>query len=76
METLHDEIIQYFAQHPYNADGNPLEYFAAIPRYDYLETMTKNGEYEDHITLQAAVEIFNVEILVVSIRPLVATKQQ
>lgn len=54
VETLRDEIVEYFAQHPYNADGDPLEYFAAIPWDDYLDTMAKNGEYGDHITMQDA----------------------
>lgn len=52
--NLRDEIVEYFAQHPYNADGDPLEYFAAIPWDDYLDTMAKNGEYGDHITMQDA----------------------
>ena len=30
-EILRDEAVKYLAQHPYNADGDPLKYFAAIP---------------------------------------------
>ena len=60
VETLRDEIAEYLSQHPYNADWDPLEYFTGIPWDDYLETMAKNGEYEDHITLQAAAEILSM----------------
>ena len=37
VKTLRDEIAEYLAQHPYNADGDPLEYFTGIPWDDYLE---------------------------------------
>jgi len=35
-------------------------------RAEYLRTMSENGEYGDHITLQCIAEMFNVQILVVS----------
>lgn len=32
----------------------------------YLENMRKNGTYGDHVTLQAAAELFNVQMIVLS----------
>ena len=37
-----------------------------MPWDRYLASMAQDGEYGDQITLQAAAEIFNIEILVVS----------
>lgn len=53
-------------KNPDNADGIPLEHFAAMPWDRYLASMAQNVEYGDQITLQAAAEILNIEILVVS----------
>ena len=66
VEALHEEIIQYLTENPDNVDGIPLGNFAAMPWDRYLASMAQNGEYGDQITLQAAAEIFNIEILVVS----------
>ena len=32
----------------------------------YLQNMAKNGTYGDHLTLQAAADLFNVEFIVIS----------
>lgn len=37
-----------------------------MPWDRYVASMAQDGEYGDQITLQAAAEIFNIEILVVS----------
>ena len=37
-----------------------------MPWDRYLASMAQDGEYGDQITLQAAAEIFNIEIFVVS----------
>lgn len=65
VEVLRKEIVQYLTQNPDNVFGTPLENFAAMPWDRYLASMAQNGEYGDQITLQAAAEIFNLEILVV-----------
>ena len=65
VEVLRKEIVQYLTQNPDNVYGTPLENFAAMPWDRYLASMAQNGEYGDQITLQAAAEIFNLEILVV-----------
>ena len=64
--SLREEIVQYLAENPYNCEGFPLELFAGTPWAHYFTAMAQNGTYEDQLTLQAAAELFNVEILVVS----------
>ena len=66
VEALREEIVQYLTQNHDNVYGIPLENFAAMPWDRYLVSMAQDGEYGDQITLQAAAEIFNIEILVVS----------
>ena len=44
----------------------PLELFAATPWAEYLQSMARNGTYGDQITLQAAADMYNIEIVVVS----------
>ena len=44
----------------------PLELFTATPWVEYLHSMAKNGTYGDQITLQAAADLYNIEIVVVS----------
>ncbi|KAL9960366.1 hypothetical protein ACROYT_G033814 [Oculina patagonica] len=65
-ESIREEIVRYLTQNPFNADGIPLENFAAMPWDRYLTAMSQDGEYGDHLTLQAAADIFNIEIVVVS----------
>ena len=43
-----------------------LEVFLDNPSADYLTAMAQNGAHGDQLTLQAAAEPFNFEILVVS----------
>lgn len=65
-ETLRKEIVQYLRNHPYGADGFPLELFIGQPWDQYLSTMENDGTFGDHITLQAVADIFLVQITVYS----------
>ena len=49
-----------------DSEGMPLELFAATPWAEYLHSMAKNGTYGNQITLQAAADLCNIEIVVVS----------
>ena len=44
----------------------PLELFASTLWAEYLHSMVKNGTYGDQITLKAAADLYNIEIVVVS----------
>lgn len=65
-ETVREEIIKYLTNNPNNSEGMPLELFAATPWAEYLHSMAKNGTYGDQITLQAAADLYNIEIVVIS----------
>lgn len=66
-ETLRDEIVRDLRAHPFTENGTPLSSFVDENDWDvYLDRMTQNGEYGDHITLQRAAEMFNVQFLVIS----------
>ena len=65
-ETIRKEIVEYLTNHPNNIEGLPLELFAAMPWPEYLEAMARDGTYGDHITLQAAADIYSIEIYVAS----------
>ena len=63
-ETLREEIVRYLREHPNDLEGFPLELFAGQGWAEYLAEMNKDGTYGDHITLQAASNIFNAQITV------------
>ena len=63
-ETLGREIVRYLRENPNDSQGFPLELFAGQGWADYLTEMNKDGTYGDHITLQAASDIFSVQITV------------
>ena len=65
-ETVREEIIKYLTNNPNNSEGMPLELFVATPWTEYLHSMAMNGTYGDQITLQAAADLYNIEIVVVS----------
>ena len=44
----------------------PLELLAATPWAEFLHSMAKNGTCGDQITLQAAADLYNIAIVVVS----------
>ena len=58
--------MKYLTNNPNNSEDMPLELFAATPWAEYLHSMAKNGTYGDQITLQAAADLYNIEIVVVS----------
>ena len=69
--TLRSEIVAYLRTHSYlgqqeHGTSTPWDNHILQTRAEYLRTMSENGEYGDHITLQCIAEIFNVQILVVS----------
>ena len=59
-EMLRKESVRYLREHPNDLEGFPLELFAGQGWAEYLAEMNKDGTYGDHITLQAALNIFNV----------------
>ena len=65
-DTIRHEIVQYLEQHPYNSEGQPLEYFAGMPWSEYLEEMAQSGTYGDHITINAASNLYNIELEIIS----------
>ena len=65
-ETVREVIVKYLTNNPNDSEGMPLELFAATPWAEYLHSMAKNGTYGDQITLQAAADLYNIEIVVVS----------
>ena len=63
---IRPEIVQYLSQNPNNSEGQPLEYFAGLPWFRYLHNRAQSGTYGDHITLQAASNLYNIEIEIAS----------
>ena len=55
-ETIREEVVQYLEDHPNNAEGIPLEIFAAMPCSPYMREMLTNDTYGDQLTLQAAAD--------------------
>ena len=53
-ETLRKEIVSFLESHPNSAD----ELFAGLPWMQYLQSMSPDGTYGDHITLQAVANLF------------------
>lgn len=71
--TLREEIVADLTFHPHGVDGTPLSEYVAGTWGDYLQRMAQHGTYGDHITLQRASQIFNVQFVVVSTLGLDAT---
>ena len=65
-EKVREEIVQYLENNPTDPEGFPLELYAGVPWSQYLQSMTTDGTYGDQITLQAAADLYNIEVLVVS----------
>ena len=64
-EKVHEENVQYLENNPTDTEGCPLELYAGVPLSQYLQSMTTDGTYGDQITLQAAADLYNIEVLVV-----------
>ena len=73
-ETLREEIVSYLESHPNSPDGTPTELFAGTPWDQYLRLMARDGSYGDHLTLQAAADVFNIQIVIYSTLGTVATQ--
>ena len=48
------------------SEGVPLELLEATPWAEFLHSIAKNGTCGDQITLQAAADLYNIAIFVVS----------
>lgn len=57
---MREDIVNYPENNPTAADGTPLQNFTDLP------SMSQKGTFGDHITLQAASELYNVEFQVFS----------
>ena len=49
-----------------DAEGFPLDLYLEVPFGKYLDNILNDGTYDDEITLRAAAELFNIELLLVS----------
>ena len=58
-QTMRKEIVSHL-------EANPLQNFTDLPWPVYLTQMSQNGTYGDHLTLQAASDLYNVEFVVIS----------
>lgn len=65
-QTLRREIVRYLEANPSTSDGTPLQNFTDLPWPQYLAEMSQNGTFGDHITLQAASNLFNIAFVVIS----------
>ena len=64
--TIQEEISQYLEQNPSETDGFPLELFVGVPWSQYLASMALNGTYGDQLTLQAASNLYLIQLTTVS----------
>ena len=64
--TMREDIVNYLNNNPTAADGTPLQNFTDLPWPTYLPSMSQNGTFGDHITLQAASNLCNVAFQVLS----------
>ena len=62
--TMRDNIVKYLNNNPTAADGTPLQNVTDLLWPTYLSSMSQNGTFSDHITLQAASNLYNVTFLV------------
>jgi len=61
-----EDIVNYLNNNPTDADGTPLQNFTDLPWPTYLSSMSQNCTFGDHITLQAASNLYNVAFRVLS----------
>ena len=73
-KTLREKIVSYLESHPNSPDGTPMELFAGTPWDQYLRLMARDGRYGDHLTLQAAADVFNIQIVIYSTLGTMATQ--
>ena len=71
---MREEIVAYLESHPNSPDGTPMELLAGAPWDQYLRLMGRDGTYGDHLTLQAAADVFNIQIVIYSTLGTMATQ--
>ena len=64
--TLREEIVTNLRNFPIAVDGTPLLQYVEGTWTDYIHSMAQPETFGDHITLQRAALMFNVQFLVVS----------
>ena len=64
--TIRDEICQYSEQNAIDTDGFLLELFVGVLWSQYLSSMALNGTYGDQLTLQAASNLYLMQLTTVS----------
>lgn len=64
--SLRDEIVVNLQSNPQTMHGTPLANYVEGTWDAYLHSMSQQGTYGDHITLQRASVMFNVQLLIVS----------
>ena len=60
VETLREQTVKYLKDHLH------MQNFIMDAWPTYLQNMAKNGTFDDHLTLQAAEDLFNVGFNVIS----------
>ena len=61
-QTTRAEIVRYLNNNPCAADGTPLQNFTDLPWAAYLSSMSQNGTFGDHITHQAASDLYKCRV--------------
>uniref|UniRef100_A0A2P2JFA7 ubiquitinyl hydrolase 1 n=1 Tax=Rhizophora mucronata TaxID=61149 RepID=A0A2P2JFA7_RHIMU len=60
-EFLRQQVVYQLKSHPEIYEG-----YVPMAFEDYLEKMTRSGEWGDHVTLQAAADLYGVKIIVMT----------
>jgi len=63
---MREDIVNYLNNNPTAGKGTPLQNFTDLPWPTYLSSMSPNGTFGDHTTLQAASNLYNVAFQVLS----------
>ena len=75
-EALRAEIVSYLEVNPNDTSGTPLDFDMDDPFSNYLNRMRIDGTFDDKIILKTALELFNIEFVIISAldRPAEATR--
>ena len=63
---VRQQAVNYLSGNLENSEGQPIEYFAGLPWWQDLNNMAQTRTYSDPITLQAATNLYNIELQKVS----------
>ncbi|XP_019187030.1 PREDICTED: OTU domain-containing protein DDB_G0284757-like [Ipomoea nil] len=58
---IRKQVVNQLKEHP-----EMYKEYIAMPYNDYLKMMVKDGEWGDHVTLQAAADLYGVKIMIVT----------